>query len=358
MTARNRPTGRNRRPLSEIAADIHKLQRSKLFAIGDLLIEAQEQCEHGEWLPWLEENDWSHTSAERYIDAERLRRKFPNLGNLKLARTTIYDLVDLDVRDDVSNDLMEDIITALAAKATDTQLRPDAASRIIELAQLRVEWGNFPEATLDALSAVEREPWREKSIEALKREKPRTDAAAAAVVLKVLREHVANLYYNRWRRTLPEFENERSSLEYLASVPEAKRAEVQAVLQAAEPPLKHDYVVAVIGRIVGGEDDTDDADDDDGGGEAQGSGDRGDADEQRESRRGGEPNGGANTGDPLDQVEHIIRTAIVGMNAEARLQFVADLNSKIRTVMEEVTRQEAETNRWDEADHYRNRRIN
>ena len=56
-------TAKNRRALDTIADEIHTLQRTNVFAIGDLLIEAHESCDHGEWGDWLsEEFDWSADS--------------------------------------------------------------------------------------------------------------------------------------------------------------------------------------------------------------------------------------------------------------------------------------------------------
>jgi len=159
---------RNRRALDEIAADIHALQRTNLFAIGDLLIEAKEQLEHGEWLPWLEEEEFGVSSAENCMRASRLRTKFPNIGNLKLARTTIYTLTDIAAEGDTTDELMETIIAALAEVATDNRLKPADADMIIELVRLRVRFGgDYPDATLFALDRQRAaKPWREKVAEA------------------------------------------------------------------------------------------------------------------------------------------------------------------------------------------------
>jgi hypothetical protein len=47
---------RNLRSLADIAAEIDTINesgRKNIFDLGDLLIEAKAQCEHGEWLDWL-----------------------------------------------------------------------------------------------------------------------------------------------------------------------------------------------------------------------------------------------------------------------------------------------------------------
>src|SRR5262249_25324718 len=142
MTTRHRTTdGRNRRPLDDIAADIHKHQRSNLFAIGDLLLEAKEQ-HPGEFLSFLQEHfEGSVSSAENYMRASKLRTAFPNIGNLKLARTSIYALTDIAAESGMTDELMNIIIAALAEQATVRQLKSADADRIIELTRLRAEFG-------------------------------------------------------------------------------------------------------------------------------------------------------------------------------------------------------------------------
>jgi hypothetical protein len=67
---------------------------------------------------------------------------------------------------------------------------------------------------------------------------------------------------------------------------------------------------------------------------------------------------GANSGDPiaacLAEVVPIMRAAIVKMDAEKRLVFSAELRKAIRTIMTEVTAQDAETDRWEETTHLDN----
>jgi hypothetical protein len=196
MTTRHHSSDRrNRRPLDDIAADIHKLQRSSLFAIGDLLIEAKEQLlDHGEFLPWLEGHfEWSEDTAENYMGASRLAAKFRNIRNLKLAKTTIYELVELAADDNTTDELMEDIIAALAEQATRDQLKHAAATEIIELTGLRWEFGDYPEAALYALWEVKQraEPWSDKAADALMAQEPTTEEAARAIVENVEREYRA-----------------------------------------------------------------------------------------------------------------------------------------------------------------------
>jgi len=239
---------RNRRPLDEIAADIHALQRTNLFAIGDLLIEAKEQLEHGEWLPWLEEEEFGVSSAENCMRASRLRTKFPNIGNLKLARTTIYTLTDIAAEGDTTDELMETIIAALAEVATDNRLKPADADMIIELVRLRVRFGgDYPDATLFALDRQRAaKPWREKVAEALKAKRPTTEKAADAVILDAMQEHVAELYGSALPVLAPE--NAEDILAGLARVPAEDRQQVLDQLRKAKQPVTMETVCAAMMR--------------------------------------------------------------------------------------------------------------
>jgi hypothetical protein len=184
---RNAVRGRNHRPLDDISADIHKLERESVFAKGDLLIEAKDQLDHGEFLSWVNsEFEWSKSTAENYMNAARLKAKFPNIGNLKLAKTTIYELAELMAAD--NDELMESIIAALTEQATHNQLKATAATDIMLSAGLRWEFGDYPEATLYALHAVKITDGNVETMEALKAEQPTTEEAARAIV-EQMREH-------------------------------------------------------------------------------------------------------------------------------------------------------------------------
>jgi len=52
--------------------------------IGLELIAAKEECEHGDWLPWLKENfGWGHATASNFMNvANAFGSKFPPGGNL------------------------------------------------------------------------------------------------------------------------------------------------------------------------------------------------------------------------------------------------------------------------------------
>ena len=70
------------RDLKVITKELHaalKREAADIVAIGDLLIEAHAQLEHGEWLPWLAENFGSSVStADNYMAAAALRGQIRN----------------------------------------------------------------------------------------------------------------------------------------------------------------------------------------------------------------------------------------------------------------------------------------
>src|SRR5215212_5951867 len=86
---------KNERSLDTIADSIHSAERSNIIDIGDLLLEAKVQCEHGQWLEWISaEFTWSVSTADRYMRVAMLAAKFRSLRNLNLAVTTLYELAD------------------------------------------------------------------------------------------------------------------------------------------------------------------------------------------------------------------------------------------------------------------------
>lgn len=135
---------KNVRSLDEIADGIHKLERRNIIDIGNLLLEAKAQCEHGQWLQWLySEFGWSSTTAERYMKAADLASKFHILQNLRLAATTLYELADHEPEED-----LPEIIEELAKHATESRLAPRDAKRVIKIGIGRHRFGDYPEATL------------------------------------------------------------------------------------------------------------------------------------------------------------------------------------------------------------------
>jgi hypothetical protein len=235
----------NRRSLDEIASEIHKRQRDDVFAVGDLLLEAKDGCEHGEFLEWLyEEFEYSEDSAERYMKVARLGTKFRSLRNLKLPKVTLYVLADLDKKEP---DALPAIIKALEKEATKKRLKPAEAEDVIELARLRNQHGDLPDATLVALgwdvpSGAE---WRDKVVEALKAKKPDTPQAAEEIVEDIQRDHVQRLYHGELPGDIPS-----DALSNLESVPAERRVAVQRALsdEAESGPLTTEVIYEVCCR--------------------------------------------------------------------------------------------------------------
>jgi hypothetical protein len=172
---------KNTRSLGAIADNIHKLSRKNIIDIGDLLLEAKAQCEHGDWLNWLDtEFDWSVYSAERYMKVAQLNAKFHNLRNLRLGATTLYQLADHDDEEELAA-----VIEELAKHATNTRLRPRDAERVIKVGIGRRRFGDHPDATLVQLVELDGfsdETWYEKAVAALRDRKPETDESATSIV--------------------------------------------------------------------------------------------------------------------------------------------------------------------------------
>jgi hypothetical protein len=88
---------RNIRSLATLADEICALRARSIFELGELLLEAKAACEPGQWLSWLKtEVDYSDDTASRYMAVAKLGTRFRKLRNLKLAKSTIYALVNLD----------------------------------------------------------------------------------------------------------------------------------------------------------------------------------------------------------------------------------------------------------------------
>jgi hypothetical protein len=91
---------KRKRSLDVIAADIHKIERADIFAIGALLAEARdsEPGDYGNWLKWLKQQEFSfgYTTALNYLKAHDLKVKYPIVGDLRVPATVIYWLAESD----------------------------------------------------------------------------------------------------------------------------------------------------------------------------------------------------------------------------------------------------------------------
>jgi hypothetical protein len=118
------------RDLKAITEELHaalKREKNDFIAIGVLLIEAREELEYGEWLPWLAENFGSSTStAENYMNAARFAVKFPTVRNLKLRPSALYALSGFD------SDYEGKVIAAALSEAETKWVNRDRVEEIWE----------------------------------------------------------------------------------------------------------------------------------------------------------------------------------------------------------------------------------
>ena len=115
-----------KRPLATITRELHivlKRETAGIIEAGKLLLEAQDQLDHGELLPWLaREFRLSKSSAYRYMDAAKFALKFPTVGNLRLAPSALYLLGG---RDDDDATFTPEMIVAILAEAKEQWIDED-----------------------------------------------------------------------------------------------------------------------------------------------------------------------------------------------------------------------------------------
>jgi hypothetical protein len=109
------------RNLATIVVEIKKSLRNDIGNIikrGELLQEAKDQLEHGQWLPWLEENfDMGERSAQRAMLVAEFAAKYDNLTDLQLTKGVLYELS--------SEDYSEEVIKAVLKEAESKLVNDD-----------------------------------------------------------------------------------------------------------------------------------------------------------------------------------------------------------------------------------------
>jgi chaperonin cofactor prefoldin len=228
------------RPLDIIGADLRKLRN--VFDSGELLAEAKKQCRQAKtkWLPWLETYfDGDDQTARNHMKAYDLSRKFQTIRDLKVPVSTIYKLTSFNNKQET-----EAVIKALAKATQDKKepIRVREADGVIMYAQLRVEHGDYNDATLDALNVLAETDWSKKASAALKKANPDTEDAAAAIENAQHRKHLEKIF----GALLPEFVDERPSLIFLDDVEEDDRPRVLARLQGAPGPFDSNQVWDIV----------------------------------------------------------------------------------------------------------------
>jgi hypothetical protein len=348
----------SRRSEDAIWTDIHGKHRKNIFELGGLYTEAHEVCEHGQWKQRLEAEGVPDTTARRYMAAYQLSIKIPKLVVLKVRKGTIDHLVELSSGLGISEitggeiaglapiikpeSEMVAIIDALA-KASESakgMLSLDAAEKVIGLAEMRIEYGDYPDAVLYAIGDVpSTAEWAPEAVKALKKHRPETDEEAEAIVAGVHREYLEKLF----GAPLPVNDCD-FSLYLLDDVEEQDRARVLAALQAAETqPLNEDQVRDIILNLNevapdAGDDEQGDAGDDEQG--DAGDDEQGDAGDDEQGDAGDDEQGEADK--PISKRERARQEkeqrddalAVVGENlAKEWIARDREAASKLRDIM-------------------------
>jgi len=242
-------TNNIKRPLEAIADDIRALERGNAFAIGALLTEARDDAGYGEWATWLEEEfDWSEDTARNYMAAHRLADKFRTVRNLKLPMRAVYRLGN---EFELDGPELPIIIEALvrAAKGKTKVISVGEAEGVIDMTLLRIEHGDYPEATLNALNSLRglEEPWVESAITTLKAERPTNELAVLQIESEARRAHLASLYASVGG--LPDDVPD-DAYWPLETVREELRGEVLQKLKVAARPLTEEAIRDCINTLV------------------------------------------------------------------------------------------------------------
>jgi hypothetical protein len=177
---------KKQRSLDVIADDINRLERSSIFDIGGLLVEAKALCENGEWCKWIWTNfQYAESTARRYMQAARLAAKSRTVRDLKISARTVYALAGEAEAD------LPAIIKELAKHATNKRLPVIEAERVIKIGIGRRRFGeDLPDATLLQGAPLDGSaPWHRKAMAALRNQQPDDDDAAREIVGKLESEH-------------------------------------------------------------------------------------------------------------------------------------------------------------------------
>jgi len=204
---------KNARSLKTIAAEIHELERASVF----------------------------DASAENYMNAARVAKKFVTVTNLKVPLRIIYDL------DPDDPDLPDDI-EVLSQASKHRQLTVSEAVDVLELARMRREHGDHPLATLHAMDDLYLDrPWCKAALERLKAEQPTTDEAAAGIVAKIQRAHVNEQLKGEIPAWVPD-----DRLFLLEKLDETEREPVLKRLLATPPPTTREEASDAMYKAVWG----------------------------------------------------------------------------------------------------------
>jgi hypothetical protein len=133
MIARRRSKQPSNKSLPQIAKAIKALEKRTIrdiVEIGKLLHEAEQQCEHGEYMKWMSQNfDFSHDSSLHYRNAYSLSRnpKCSDFARWNISVAGFYLIAATMNKGDVG------AATAVIKAARKGRVSTNAASQIIHL---------------------------------------------------------------------------------------------------------------------------------------------------------------------------------------------------------------------------------
>jgi Protein of unknown function (DUF3102) len=139
------------RPLEVIAAEIRASKAETIvdiIAMGGLLLEAKDQLDHGQWLPWLQLQQFGYSArtAQNYIRAHKFAGQHKNVADIKLTPTALYRLVDTSRRHRGRLIYTPEAIVAILAAAKDKRVGPARADAIAVTSRHQLQGEGTPAA--------------------------------------------------------------------------------------------------------------------------------------------------------------------------------------------------------------------
>lgn len=116
--------------------DLVGTARLCIIEIGRELIAAKEECEHGDWLPWLDrEFGWSEATAKNYMNVARAF-KSPTISDLNFSidATALYALSAPGVPQSARDEAVETAKTDVVTKAKAEEMIEEATKKAVQKA--------------------------------------------------------------------------------------------------------------------------------------------------------------------------------------------------------------------------------
>jgi hypothetical protein len=182
------------------------------------------------------------------MDAYCLAEKFRTVRNLRVPLTFLYNLANVYADTPADDPDLVAIIGALDEASKERKLSGAEAHQVWRLVELRREYGDYPEATLEQLGGLNfDEPWVADAVDALKKERPTDAEAADAIEVRSHLAYIASLYAEHGK--LPDnLPVDWHTLHCLEDMEPEKRAAFLEKLNAAES-LDEDSVADIAGDV-------------------------------------------------------------------------------------------------------------